>query len=279
MLACFTEVDSTAWREGMIAGLTRGYALAIKGLRGKDLLRVLIRRFNELTPPAYHAYVRAYLHQRDLYGVSPKMLSFWQWRYLAADLDEIVRVAELLGCDGGLQEEEARAALLLSPDVASPAPYASLVDHGGPTLNDPHHPHHLDGLVDAYNLCWQFVYEGGLDGDAYCGKILEYLDLFVPEDYKLYCERFYRLAQSLPAYAVAKPVAELAQGMRPTLTYRVWAALARELAVEIDRCTAAGAILSRKRVELSRLLLCAVNEPAPSLEWTLPPALERELLQ
>jgi hypothetical protein len=129
--------------------------------------------------------------------------------------------------------------------------------------------------VDAYNLCWQFVYEGGLDGDAYRGKLLEYLDLFVPEDYKLYCERFYRLAQSLPAYAVAAPARP--EGLRPTLTCGAWAALVRELAAEIDRCTAAGAPLSRKRVELSRMLLLPVDEPAPSLAWTLPPELAQEL--
>ena len=118
MLACITEIQAPAWRAGMIEGLTRCHALAAReGLRGPALLRPIVRRFNELTPPAYHAYCAAYLHQGCLYGVMPKMLSFWQWRYLATDLYEIVQVAELLGCGPGRLEEEARAALLLDDIV------------------------------------------------------------------------------------------------------------------------------------------------------------------
>jgi hypothetical protein len=127
MLACITEIESPAWRAGMIEGLTRCHALAAsEGLRGPDLLRTVVRRFNALTPLAYHAYCTAYLHQGCLYGVMPKMLSFWQWRYLASDLAEIAQVTALLGCASGLQEEEARAALLLDDAVPGNAPYQSV---------------------------------------------------------------------------------------------------------------------------------------------------------
>lgn len=256
MLACITEVQSPAWRAGMIEGLTRCHALAAcDGLRGPNLLRTVIRRFHDLTPPAYHAYSTAYLHQGCLYGVVPKMLSFWQWRYLAADLAEIVQVAELLGCAPGRQEEEARTALLLDDGVPGTGPYQSLLDHGGPSGSD---PHYVDGLVDAYNLCWEFQHDCLLDGDDYIAEALVYLGDFWPDDYKLYRER----SSSQPC---------------PALEYGPWSALVGELATEIERCTAAGAPYTRKRVELSRRLLCRVDEPAPSLDWTLPPRLEKEL--
>jgi hypothetical protein len=192
------------------------------------------------------------------------MLSFWQWRYLAADLAEIVQVAELLGCGGGLLEEEARAALLLDA-IAGGAPYESLVDHGGPT--DPA-PQYVDGLVDAYNLCWQLLHDWSLDGDDYCREVMKHLAAFWPDDYSLY-----RCRHS----AMQQPSAARAADSSPPLEYGPWSALAGELAVEIERCIAAGATLSHKRVELSRRLLCRVDEPAPSLDWTLPPKLEKEL--
>lgn len=278
MLACITEIQSPAWRAGMIEGLTRCHALAAgEGLRGRALLRTVIRRFNELTPPAYHAYCTAYLHQGCLYGVPPKMLSFWQWRYLAADLAEIVQAAELLDCAASRLEEEARSALLLDDAVAGSAPYQSLLAHGGPTGTE---PQYHDGLVDAYNLCWEFQHDCCMDGNDYIAEVLAYLDAFWPDDYKLYCERS---GQDGHGGTHTAPLASLALvGRRgpqpcPPLEYGLWSALAGELAAEIERCTAAGAPFSRKRVELSRRLLCRVDEPAPSPAWTLPPKLEQEL--
>ncbi len=278
MLACITEIQAPAWRAGMIEGLTRCHALAAgEGLRGPTLLRTIIRRFNELTPPAYHAYCTAYLHQGCLYGVKPKMLSFWQWRYLAADLTEIEQVAELLGCAAGRLEEEARAALLLDDTVSGTAPYQSLLEHGGPTGID---PQYHDGLVDAYNLCWEFQHDCCLDGDDYIAEVLAYLNAFWPDDYKVYRER---TGQDDCYGKRTAPLASLALVGRssaqpcPTLEYGPWSALVGELADEIVRCTAAGALFSCKRVELSRRLLCRVDEPAPSLDWTLPPKLEQEL--
>ena len=278
MLACITEIQAPAWRAGMIEGLTRCHALAAReGLRGPALLRPIVRRFNELTPPAYHAYCAAYLHQGCLYGVMPKMLSFWQWRYLAADLAEITQVAELFGCAASRLEEEARTALLLEDVVPGTAPYQSLLDHGGPTGIE---PQYHDGLVDAYNLCWEFQHDCCLDGDDYITEVLAYLDAFWPDDYKLYRERS---GQDGHGATRTAPMASLALVGRcspqpwPLLEYGPWSALAGELAAEIERCTAAGAPFSRKRVELSRRLLCRVDEPAPSLGWTLPPKLEQEL--
>ena len=112
MLACITEVESRTWRDGMIEGLTRGYALAADdGLHGNGILRTVMQRFNQLTPPAYHSYITAYLHQDCIkYWIIPKMLSFWQWRTLASDLAEIAQVAELLGCTTGFRAEEVRCA-------------------------------------------------------------------------------------------------------------------------------------------------------------------------
>ncbi len=288
MLACITEIRSPAWRAGMIEGLTHCHTLAAgEGLRGANLLRTVIRRFNELTPAAYHAYCTAYLHQGCLYGVAPKLLSFWQWRYLAADLAEIVQVTELLGCAPGRQEEEARAALLLDDSAPGTGPYQSLRDHGGPTGAA---PHYLDGLVDAYNLCWEFQYDCLLDGDDYIAEVLGYLEAFWPDDYKLYRERsgHHGAGHGRDGHAGrnekrAAPLLSLALVGRsspqpcPSLDYGPWSALVDELAAEITRCTAAGAPYSRKRVELSRRLLCRVDEPAPSLDWMLPPRLEKEL--
>jgi hypothetical protein len=277
MLACITEIQSPAWRAGMIEGLTRCHALAAgEGLRGAELLRPVIRRFNELTPPAYHAYCTAYLHQ-SYCGVMPKMLSFWQWRYLAIDLYEIVQVAELLGCGQGRLEEEARAALLLDDAVPGREPYQSLLNHGGPVGID---PQYHDGLVDAYNLCWEFQYDCSLDGDEYIAEVLAYLDAFWPDDYKIYRNRS---GQDGCDGKRTAPLASLVLVGRsgsqpcPPLEYGPWSALVDELAAEIARCTAAGAPFSRKRVELSRRLLCRVDEPAPSLDWTLPAKLEQEL--
>ncbi len=148
MLACRTEVASAAWRSGMIEGLSRGLALvAEEDLGDKALVHALVKRFNQLTPAAYRRYVQAYLHQGELYGIAPKLLSFWQWRYIAADLAEIVTVADLLGCAPGFWEEEARGALLLDDATPSSGPYQSLLQHGGPYHPE---PHFHDGLVDAY---------------------------------------------------------------------------------------------------------------------------------
>jgi hypothetical protein len=278
MLASMTEVASPAWRAGMIEGLAAGCALAAEeGLQGSALLRAVIQRFNHLTPRAYHAYTSAYLHQGELYGVMPKMLSFWQWRYLAADLAEIVQVAELLECPGSFLEEEARGALLLSAETPSTAPYASLLDFGaaGPCPADPA-PSYEDGLVDAYNLCWQLLYDGGLNRDEYVEDVMGYLDDFWPEDYRLYRARFdYRL-RSAPDTG---PAAHRNLPADRPLTYRTWASAACELAAEIERCTAMGQLLSRKRVELSVRLLCQPGDPAPGLDWVLSPRLKRELSQ
>jgi hypothetical protein len=281
MLACITEVESRAWRDGMIEGLTRGYALAADdGLRGNGILRTVMQRFNQLTPPAYHSYITAYLHQDCIkYGIIPKMLSFWQWRTLASDLAEIAQVAELLGCTTGFRAEEVRCALLLhaipgaeaEPDAA---PYQSLLDHGGPA--DPE-PHYLDGLVDAYNLCWQVVHDWGHDGVEYCDAVREYLEAFWPEDYMLYRQRCNRDRRPSPAIPRAPIFAPSVPRLGAGLEYGPWSALVDELAAEIERCTAAGASLSRKRIDLSCRLLCRVDEPAPSLDWTLPPKLEEEL--
>jgi hypothetical protein len=272
MLACITEVESPRWRDGMIEGLTRGYALAANdGLCGRELSAAVIHRFNRLTPPAYHNYVTAYLHQDSIqYGIIPKMLSFWQWRTLAADLGEIARVTELLCCSPGFQEEEVRCALLLDAAVPGDAPYQSLLDHGGPV--DPA-PHYQDGLVDAYSLCWQFLHDYDLDGVAYREQVMHYLCAFWPGDYKFYRYRCDSLRPSAPVSTGAGSTSCLCM----PLEYGTWSTLVGELAAEIDRCTASGAALSRKRVELSRLLLCRVDEPAPSLDWSLPAKIEQEL--
>jgi len=274
MLACITEIESPAWRAGMIEGLTRCHALAAsEGLRGPDLLRTVVRRFNALTPLAYHAYCTAYLHQGCLYGVMPKMLSFWQWRYLAGDLAEIAQVTALLGCASGLQEEEARASLLLDDAVPGNAPYQSLLDHGGPAGTA---PHYLDGLVDAYSLCWEFQYDYLLDGDILVAEVLEYLDIFWPDDYKLYRARSGDDHCAAPLF-LRTLVGHSSPQLCPPLEYGLWCALVGELAAEIERCTAAGALFSRKRVDLSRRLLCRVDEPPASLDWAPPPRLEKEL--
>jgi hypothetical protein len=270
-----TEVASPAWRDGMIEALTGGCSLAVEeGLHGSALLRAVIQRFNRLTPAAYHTYAGAYLHQGELYGVTPKMLSFWQWRYLAADLAEIVQVAELLGCEGGFLEEEARGALLLTASAPSTAPFASLLEFSAGTCLDDLAPSFADGLVDGYNLCWQLLYDGGLNGDEYTETLLTYLDAFWPEDYRLYRSRYEHFQRSVPR---ATATAHRSLQVDRPLPFRAWSDAARELAAEIDRCTAAGMLLSRKRVEVSRVLLCQPGDPAPSLDWTLPLRLEQEL--
>ena len=272
MLACKTEVASAAWRDGLIEGLAYGLALAVdEDLRGKALQHAVIRQFNQLTPGGYHRYVQAYLHQGELYGVSAKMLSFWQWRYLAADLAEIVQVAELLDCPPGSLEEEARSALLLDAATRSSAPYQSLLEHGCPIDPD---PQRHDGLVDALNLCWQFQHDGGLDGIEYCAAVMQYLDLFWPADYKLYRCR----------YAGAQRLSPTAQpGLRnhcaeAFLEYDAWCAAVAELTAEVECCAAACEPLSRRGRALSRRLLCEDNEPLPSRDWAPPESLEKELL-
>ncbi len=270
MLACIIEIESRAWRDGMIEGLTRGHALAAKdGLGGEALRTAITQRFNELTPPAYHSYIDAYQHQGYVPGVHIKLLSFWQWRTLAADLAEIAAVTELLGCTAGFQEEEARCALLLDDSVPGYVPYQSLVDHGGPA--DPA-PHFLDGLIDGYNLCWQFLHDDRDSDEQYVESVMEYLDAFWPEDYKLYRYHYERLRRPSPSASAAGN-----RRQQALLEYGPWSGLANDLAAEIERCTAAGEVLSRKWIALSRRLLLKVEEPAPSLEWSIPPRIEKEM--
>lgn len=268
MLACMTEVACAAWRDGMIDGLTRGLALAVDDdLRGAALQRRLVVLFNRATPAAYRRYVQTYLHQDDLYGVEPKMLSLWQWRYLAADLREIAAAADLLGCAPGVLEEEARSALLLGPDESSTEPYQSLLACGGPAGLE---PTFQDGLADAFSLCWQLRHDRGLDGIDYCAGVMEYLELFWPADYKLYrCRMAHvrRLGRG-EAHACATPEDDW------PLEYGPWAELVCELAAEVDLCCARGERLSRRGRELSRRLLCEEYEPLPSRDWSLPESLK-----
>lgn len=267
MLACMTEVASAAWRDGMIEGLTRGLAFAAEeDLHGRALTRALVRRFNHATPAAYHRYVQTYLHQEELYGVEPKMLSFWQWRYLAADLAEIVEVAGLLGCAPGQLEEEARAALLLADSEPSTAPAHSLREHGAPGSSE---PHFHDGLVDAYSFCWQVLHDRGLDGVEYCARVMDQLDLFWPADYKLYRQR---MAHARRLVRDERPGCTTPEDEWP-LDYGAWAELVCELSAEVDRCCMEGERLSRRRRELCRRLLCEEYEPLPSRDWSAPASL------
>ena len=254
----------------MIEGLTRGHALAAKdGLGGVKLTNAVMQRYYQLTPPAHHSYVDAYQHQDYYYGVIPQLLSFWQWRTLAADLAEITAVTELLGCTPGFQEEEVRCALLLGDAVPGRAPYQSLLDHGGQT--DPA-PHFLDGLIDGYDLCWQFLHDDGDSDEQYVESVMEYLEAFWPEDYKLYRYRYERMRRPSPSAGAAG-----GRRQQALLEYGPWSALVTDLATEIERCTAAGEVLSRKWIALSRRLLWKVEEPVPSFAWTIPPKIEEEL--
>ena len=115
MLACKTELDSPAWRQGMIDALRVGYSLADRtGLRGGCLYFALLRRFTQLAPLAYRSYRRAHAFLDDAYCGYPERLTFWQWRTCALDLADRVTVGALFGCAPGSQVAQLRRALLLT---------------------------------------------------------------------------------------------------------------------------------------------------------------------
>src|SRR5262245_33511071 len=94
MLASKTELVSQLWRDGMIDGLTTGYALAASdGLHRRRLYFVLLRGFIRLAPRAYRRYLRAYARQGGSCDSRLPMLSFWQWRTDAANLAELAQIS------------------------------------------------------------------------------------------------------------------------------------------------------------------------------------------
>jgi hypothetical protein len=275
MLVCKTELESSAWRHGMIEALTMGHALAdCGGLRGGRLYLALLRRFTRLAPPAYRRYRRIHAQLEDAHRIYPEWLSFWQWRTYAADLIETARLDTLLGRASRGQAARLRRTLLLTTvtteNLDEESPQAS---HAcGDTCDLA--PNEIDGQIDGYLLCARLVYDEGLDGEHFVGAIAEYLEVLWPADYRRYrCRYAQRACQTRNSH----PESRWEDG-GACLGYRLWSVLVCDLHAEIRRCQCAGIEASRSRCELSCRLLCRPGEPPPVLEWTPPPELQAELL-
>lgn len=270
MLACKTELHSTAWRQGMIDALTTGVSLAgASGLRGSQLYLALLRRFTHLTPLAYRRYRRTYALLGDAYHLYPERLSFWQWRTRAVDLAERVNLSALLNCPPGDQVVQLRCTLLLTVGDPAEGAYNSLAAHGYAGVAA---PNETDGQIDGYHLCCRLMYEDVLDGDCFVDAVIEYLDAFWPEDYRRYRYRHAQLARQARLSRAEGSFDEPG----PRLEYRHWSSLVGELHDEIRRCRHAGSKASRRQRELGRLLLCQPCERPPVLDWTVPPKLQVE---
>jgi hypothetical protein len=271
MLACKTELDSPAWRQGMVDALSVGCSLADRaGLRGGCLYFALLRRFTQLAPLAYRSYRRAHAILDDTHRIYPEQLSFWQWRTCAVDLADRINVSALVGCAAGDQVAQLRRVLLLTGGEMDEAASRSLVGNSHVCALV---PDETDGQIDGYQLCCRLMYDKGLDGERFVGATIEYLFALWPEDYRRYR---YRYAQHARQARVSRTETRFEDvGLR--LEYRLWSALVCELHDEIRRCRRAGVKPSHKQRELSRHLLCHPGEPLPVLDWTAPPKLLAEL--
>jgi hypothetical protein len=264
MLVCKTELESPAWRTGMIEALTMGHSLADCGeLRGGRLYLALLRRFTQLAPPAYRTYRRSYMQLGDAHRIFPERLSFWQWRTCGAGVVETAGLDSLLGCATGSQAARVRCTLLLTTEDwdegLSQAPYAC-----GCTCDLA--PNEIDGQIDGYQLCARLMYDENLDGDRYLDAVAAYLEALWPADYRYYRSRYAACAREA---CYSHPDSRL-KDVGPRLEYRLWSVFVRELHAEIRRCRRAGVESSRNLCELSRRLLWHPGEPLPVVDWTPP---------
>ena len=267
MLVCKTELESSAWRLGMIDALTVGHSLAdYWGLRSGRLYLALLRRFTQLAPPAYRRYRQIHAQLADAHRIYPEWLSSWQWCACAAGLTATDSLDALPGCATRAQAARVRRTLLLIAENLDEVPFEPLCACGH-TCNLV--PDEIDGQIDGYQLCARLMYDEGLDGDRYIETVAEYLDALWPADYRRYRCRY---AAYVRGACKAHPGNTLGD-VEPQLEYRLWSMLVCELHAEVRRCRCAGVESSRSRYELSCRLLCHPGEPPPVLDWKPPPGL------
>jgi hypothetical protein len=269
MLVCRTELESPAWRLGMIDALTMGHSRAdCEGLRGGRLYLTLLRRFTELAPPAYRRYRRIQTLLGDAYRIYPERLSFWQWRTCAVGLTETTSLDTLLGRATLDRTARVRHSLLFTTSATENLDEdLSEASHACGHVCDPV-PNEIDGQIDGYLLCARLMYDDGLDGERFVDAIAEYLEVLWPADYRRYRCRY---AQHICQARMSHPESRW-EDIGPCLEYRLWSVLVGELHAEVGHCRRAGVKPSRTQWDLRRILLCQPGEPLPVLDWTLPPA-------
>jgi hypothetical protein len=273
LLACIDEVQTSAWREGMIAGLSECLHFYTQGrLRRHRLYRAIEELSAQQTPTPYRHYLRVYSRQPFVDGIALKAVSHWQWRTCAIELAELLTAAELLDCPGGRREEEVRSVLLLADDEPSTAPYSALVAAGLPTDQQ---PLFLDGHVDGLLRSAETLISCDYDAADFATAMLRDLNNLWPYDYVVYRDRAARLARAGESHEgeAAKPAEGRSTKM---LGYPEWCAAVRSLH---DAQTAAPSQQRPLAIlhELAGLLLLGPNHRIPTFAWSLSPELAEEL--
>jgi hypothetical protein len=277
LLACIDEVQTSAWREGMIAGISECLHLCTqKGLRRHRLYRAIEELSAQQTPAPYRHYLRVYSRQPFVDGIALKAVSHWQWRTCAIELAELLTAAELLDCPGGRREEELRSVLLLADDEPSTAPYAAVLAGGLPT--DPQ-PLFLDGHVDGLLRSTETLISCDYDAADFAAAMLRDLNNLWPNDYVTYRARAARRAaaeKNQDRETAEPPTAQAADRKTNILAYPDWCAAVRSLH---DAQTAAPSQQRPLAIlhELAGLLLLGPNDRIPTFAWSLSQELAEEL--